>query len=632
MSLPAIFALLLLTLCRTACAEPVALSLAAGMDGIDARAYARYYDEPAPLMSFAEARVRPDLFQPAEQRAGRLGAAMHWIYLPLRNDGATPGRWLLSLGVPDAKVMRIEQLSSDGATTLLDLAPNSPYTARPLAERMLAVPVALAPGERAELFIRYRTHGNSPLTLELVSPQRFQQQLATGNLINGIVLGVLLALALFALLQYLAAEQNAFIAYVGMAVLMVAFLMQFEGYNFAYFWPEYGAWNQVAPAYLVLGVQAAHTLFALALFDMRRRFPGFHRAFLAYLVLLPASLLLYLSADLAWPMLATGLLYVPLVLVAGIHFVRSGHAVAGVFLAGTIANTLFTNILFGLSVNGFNFGVDPFVYPKIGYVCEALIFALALARQMQALRRLAEDGLRRHLVEVEHLARVEREKHQALVAAQQQQLQLAAAGHDLSQPLASMRLALTALRVRAGNEAVAHHLDQALDYTESLLRNLIDDAKQAHAEQRHLMRLEDALVAARQRHLAAAQAKGLRLRLRSSPYRIRASELVLARILDNLLGNAIRHTAHGQILLGVRRRVGGLEIQVLDTGPGFDLAQHRRLLAPFEQGSVLAGERIGHGLGLHIVQALCAESGYRLTIRSTPGCGSTFGVCIPHAA
>lgn len=608
-----------------------ALLLAPADDRVAVQEYAGYFDDPGQGMTPAQVFAAPERFLPAARRPQRAGAAVHWLRLPLANGGTVAGRWLLALGVPDAERLEAYRVGGGHAVTLLSLAPEADFAARPLPERLLAVPVTLAPGERAELFLRYHTHGDTPLSLELLAPERFHKQLAEGNLLNGAVIGLLLALTLFALLQYLAVGQNAYLAYVAMALLMVLFLLQFEGYNFEYLWPGHGAWNQVAPLYLALGIHVAHALFAMALFDMRRRFPRLYRTYLAYLALPVLSLGLYLYAGWAWLILVSTLVYVPLVFGAGVFFLRRGLSFAGFFLAGAMTHALFANVLFGLSVFGLlDFAVNPFVYPKIGYVCEAVFFAMALARQMQVLRRQLEDGLRLHLAEAEQLARVETEKHRALLAVQQQQLQLAAAGHDLSQPLASIRFALAALRAQAGAEAVTRHIDNALDYTESLLRGLVDDAKHRFSARQPALNLDDVLAEAQRRHLAAARSKGLRLRYHPNVYRIDASQLVLARILDNLLGNAVRYTQRGRILLGVRRRRDGLEIQVLDTGPGFDTALRRKLLEPFEQSGRLAAERQGHGLGLHIVQALCAQSGYRLNICSTPGRGSTFGVVIPY--
>jgi signal transduction histidine kinase len=612
------------------CAAAFELQISPADERVDPRRHALYYDDPTRTMTLAQALAAADRFLPADRRVPRLDGAVHWLRLPLANVGATDGRWLLSLGLPDAENLEAWRVGGGRAVTLAALAADADFTARPVPERLLAVPVELAPGERTELFLRYRTHGETPLTLELLSPERFRKQLAAGNLWNGVVIGLLLALTLLALLQYLALGQTAFLAYVGLGLLMVGFLLEFEGYNFEYLWPNHGAWNQAVPVCLAAGINIAHSLFTLALFDLRRSFPQLYRVYLGYLALPPLSLALYLGVGWIWPALLSTLAYVPLAFTAGLFFLRHRLPAAGFFLAAAASYILFTNILFGLSVFGFvSSGPSPFVYPKIGYVSEAVFFAMALARQTQALRRRLEDGLRRHLAEAEQLVQVEAEKNRALLAAQQQQLQLAAAGHDLSQPLASIRFALAALRAEAGNEAATRHIDQALDYTEALLRALIDDAKRGYADRRQVLCLGDALADVRRRHLAAAEGKGLRLRCRPNACRIDGSELVLGRILDNLVGNAVRYTERGQILLGVRRRADGLEVQVLDSGPGFDTARRQRLLAPFEQGGTLAAERLGYGLGLHIVHALCAEAGYRLDIRSTPGRGSTFGVLIP---
>lgn len=597
---------------------------------IAVRSVAGYHDEREARLTAETAFAAPQLFHLEAGRERRPGAAMRWVRLTLRNAADAPRDRVLALGVPDAEEIEAFVRRDGHVERLLALAADAPYSARPLRERMLGVPLHFAGGETLDLLLRYRTHADTPLSLLLQTPDAFQRALAQGNLANGAVLGLLAALSLFALLQYVAAEERAFLAYAAMAAMMMAFLMQFEGYNFAFFWPQAGAWNQRAPVLLVTGIQVAQSLFAMSLFDMRRQYPRLHRAYLGYIALLPVGLALYFGTGLSWLALLLALAYLPLVTVAGVFFLRQRVPVAGLFLAGALCNAIFTNLLFGLSVAGLGFERHPFLYPKIGYVCEALFFALALTRQLQRLRRQVEDGLRRHLLEAEQLARVESEKHRALLAAQQRQLQLASAGHDLSQPLASIRFALAALRAQGGNETTAGHIDRALDYTESLLHTLIDDARRSHVMQPTTLDLDALLAEIRDRHAGAATAKGLTLHHRPTTRRVAASALLLTRILDNLVGNAIRYTPRGRILLGVRYRVEGLEIQVRDSGPGIEPGQQARLLAPFSRGSATTTQ--GYGLGLHIVHTLCAQAGYRLAINSAPGMGSTFGVVIPHGA
>jgi signal transduction histidine kinase len=165
---------------------------------------------------------------------------------------------------------------------------------------------------------------------------------------------------------------------------------------------------------------------------------------------------------------------------------------------------------------------------------------------------------------------------------------------------------------------------------ESLLGELRADAKASARDATHWLDVGEVLAEAHERHYAEAQRKGLTLRIQPSTAQVLASRLVLGRILDNLIGNALRYTSRGQVVLGVRRRAGGIEIQVIDTGPGLDLAQRHRLLGPLSQSGALPDEHLGHGLGLHIVHALCEQAGYRLTIRSQRGRGSSFGVLLPH--
>ena len=93
------------------------------------------------------------------------------------------------------------------------------------------------------------------------------------------------------------------------------------------------------------------------------------------------------------------------------------------------------------------------------------------------------------------------------------------------------------------------------------------------------------------------------------------------------MGNALRYTPRGRVLMGVRRRAGGVELQVLDTGPGLLPNQIQRLQQPYEQG---AQAREGHGLGLFIVKSLCEQSGYHFRVRSQLQRGSCFSVFIPH--
>jgi signal transduction histidine kinase len=213
-------------------------------------------------------------------------------------------------------------------------------------------------------------------------------------------------------------------------------------------------------------------------------------------------------------------------------------------------------------------------------------------------------------------------------------LLLASTSHDLAQPLAALRMTLGALRSQA-QLAPAHfqQLDEVLLHAQTLLRGVLDEARSQHrqAQADESVMLGELLAQVAQRHQASAQAKGLRLSWVDSAQELRAPALVLHRLLDNLVSNAVRYTQRGRIVLGLRLRPGALELQVLDTGLGLSAQQIAALQQPFQPTDAQAaqGHGLGYGLGLYIVRSLCHECGYVLSVRSVLGRGSCFAVRIP---
>lgn len=588
---------------------------------------AGHYEESAGAQTVAEMLAAPARFQQQATWAGT--SNIRWLKLILHNTAEQSVTQVLDLGVPD-----IEQLEAwwvpagQPAKLQFRIDEWAPYAARPLPTRRLALPVQLAAGEQGEWLLRYRTHATTMLPLQLHSPEAYAESLADGNLSNGLLLGILLALLILALLQGLLLRQQAFLAYAVLAALMIAFVLQFEGYNFAWWWPEAGRWNQVAPSLLLGAIQVAHCWLAISFFNLRQQAPWLCWCYRAYLLLLLGAVVAFLGLGWLLPGMLVAQVGVVLVLVTGWIFLRRGQPFAGPFLAGALLNMLFSNLLFGIALLGHEFPVSPFVFPKLGYLCEALCFALALAWQAQALRQQIEHSLRRHLAEAEELVRAENERQEAEREVMRQRLQLAAAGHDLSQPLASIRLALVALQHQGGSEAIANHIDRALDYTESMLGALVDDARRSYEAQADLVSLGRLLAEACERHAPAAAQRGITLRFRPNAYRIVAPRRVLERLLDNLLANAIKHGAH-RVLVGVRYRGLALEIQVRDAGRGLEPQLLRHLGEPFRQGAGALAAGQGYGLGLSIVRSLCQRLDYRLTVFSKAGRGTVFGIVIP---
>ncbi len=218
---------------------------------------------------------------------------------------------------------------------------------------------------------------------------------------------------------------------------------------------------------------------------------------------------------------------------------------------------------------------------------------------------------------------------------------LAAASHDLRQPVHALGLFVAQLQetrdeaTRAGLvEKVAASSTAVADLIEALLDISKLDAG-AVAAQATDFALQPLFNRIEQSLSLAAQAQGLRLRVRPTALWVRTDPLLLERILLNLCTNAVRYTRQGGAILGARVRGSQVRIEVWDTGIGIAADQQAHIFEEFVQvGEAAAGEQHGLGLGLAIVERLTRLLELPLSLRSVPGRGSVFAVSVPmaHAA
>ncbi len=236
------------------------------------------------------------------------------------------------------------------------------------------------------------------------------------------------------------------------------------------------------------------------------------------------------------------------------------------------------------------------------------------------------------------------QKDRAEAADRAKSVFLAAASHDLRQPIHALGLFLTALRSMAQAPAVPSHeiadicrrMQTSLDSLGQLLNMLLDvsrldaNAVQIVREPTELAALLDELG---QEFGPLAHEKGLQLRVVPTDLWVDTDPTVLRRILANLLSNAVRYTPRGRVLLGCRRRGSDVEIQVWDSGIGIPAEQREAIFEEFYQvGQSAAQHHEAHGLGLglpivkrsaHLLQA-------PLDLHSQPGLGSMFSIRLPR--
>ena len=216
---------------------------------------------------------------------------------------------------------------------------------------------------------------------------------------------------------------------------------------------------------------------------------------------------------------------------------------------------------------------------------------------------------------------------------------LASASHDLRQPLHALGL-LSAHAVNVSRDPaldpVLHQMQSMTRVLGELVDALLDISRlDAGAVKPSMQRfkLQEVLDSVVEDAALVAENKGLTLRVRRSSHWTRSDPVMLGRIVQNLLANAIRYTPNGGVLLATRERAGRLSVEIWDTGIGIDQSEQKNIFGEFVQLDNPARDRTqGLGLGLAIVARLSALLDCGIAVRSRVGRGSVFVVTLPIAA
>lgn len=271
-----------------------------------------------------------------------------------------------------------------------------------------------------------------------------------------------------------------------------------------------------------------------------------------------------------------------------------------------------------------------------GFVADITERVLAQQR-LQSLNEELEQRVAARTRELEGLNQQLREARDAAEAANNSKDKyLAAASHDLLQPLNAARLLVSTLRERKlpGSEQVlVERTHQALEGAEDLLTDLLDIARLDQSAIRpdlDVHPLDELLGPLVSEFDEVARAAGLRLRSRIPALAVRTDHRLLSRILRNFLSNACRYTERGSVMLAARRRGDNVRMEVWDTGRGIPADQLQAIFLEFNQlDAGRAAERRGVGLGLAIVDRIAGILGCRVQVRSVPGRGSVFAIEVP---
>jgi signal transduction histidine kinase len=213
---------------------------------------------------------------------------------------------------------------------------------------------------------------------------------------------------------------------------------------------------------------------------------------------------------------------------------------------------------------------------------------------------------------------------------------LAAASHDLLQPLNAARLYTATLIERAGGTALgelSHSIEASLNAVEEIMTALLDISRIDSGALKPVpspFKVRDLLKKIEVEFAPLARERGVTLRLVPTSATVHADRALVARIAQNLVSNAIKYTRPGgRVLVGCRGRGARLRLDVVDTGIGFNRDQHALIFAEFSRLEHGARMAQGLGLGLSIVRRLVSALGLGLDLASVEGRGSRFSLYLP---
>ena len=218
---------------------------------------------------------------------------------------------------------------------------------------------------------------------------------------------------------------------------------------------------------------------------------------------------------------------------------------------------------------------------------------------------------------------------------------LAAASHDVLQPLNAALLLMSSLESvqrNAEGKRLCRQVERSLDTMDALLRTLLYmsrlDAGDVRPEWRSVSL--DALFASLASDFEPmARQRGLELRVRPSGLHVRSDATMLRRLLQNIVTNALRYTERGGVLLIAGARGRAVHVRVADTGVGIERERFEDIFVEFDRSGPAREcddeAAAGFGLGLAIVERMVRTLGHELTLNSRIGRGSCFGLTMPRA-
>jgi len=499
------------------------------------------------------------------------------------------------------------------------------FNPRPLATPKLTFPLSWGPGEHKRLLFYVRSGSGVDMTLELGESQGVLAKYINNRIFFALFTGILATLILINLFHFYAVGRWAHLFYATQELSILLFMLHMDGLAFQFLWPGSPVWN--AHATMVFGhlVNLMALLFTISFLELKSRAPMLYRtlsgiAGVSFVMLCLTPVVEPDFSDLVG--LVTSGLGGPLLFATGVLVAIRGYRPARYFVAGWLFMSV-GSLLYGLANLGFiSLPFAPIMFLRVGVLAEALLLSYGLSDQLKTLNDTARDTQQRLLESTQERLReaqdriaLEQARYEAERELQEKDLDIARTRHDIRQPIYSLRLAILAQKESSAGAATNEVINRSLDHMEQLLieRSADDDESPRSIS---LQTFGDLLGQLQSEFASEAADRNISIEVVDCRRELDVPLVPLKRVISNLMANAIRHSGGRRLLVGFRRKGGGLELLLADNGSGMSNTRTN-------------SKNKGQGLGMGIVRALCKDHGWTLNCSSADGRGTCFRVVMP---
>ena len=549
-----------------------------------------------------------------------------WFRFRLANSSAEPLALVLDVGFPGLDHVRLFMLEGERVKVLI-AGSAEPYADRPMRMPSIDFPLHLAAWQAQDYYLRIETHSPFVAPISISSDSVFIEERIERKWWQGIFFGIGAGLFFYNLLLFLRTRERFYAYYLAHLILGLFFFGAVDGLNYL-LWPGWPEWNSRSPHVFMLCLMCAGALFARE-FLATPQWSHTDRLLKAVAYLLAGGIAFYLFLPLEYiasVLPAIIMLVTPPLLYAGVKGWRAGQAQASIFLLAW-GIFLLAEMFAAVASYGFHFRFDSSLrVMQVGFSVQLILLSLALANRINSLND----------------ERLLHEKESMLARAESTAKSdfLAAMSHEIRTPINAVLGFSQLLAVSRLDPEQRRHIEMLQGAGKSLLTviNSVLDYSKISAGKMQLdhvdFRLRDLLDECLGMATATAMEKPLIMRAKidkSLPEWVRGDEGHLRQVLLNLLGNAVKFTSQGHVILHASNMPGNtaqdfyLSVQVEDSGIGLNVVDSERLFQAFNQAdSSVTRNYGGTGLGLAISRQLVEMMGGQIGVRSTPGHGATF--------